>query len=293
MTPQISVVVNVKDGAATLAWALASVQGWADEILVADMASVDGSADIARRLGARVMPVADAGGFADPARAATVAAARGDWILVLDADEMVPRSLAAELTSVAARGTADAVYVPRRNFLLGHEIRHSGWGLAQDPHLRFFRQGYVLFSPRVHVPPAARDGTRIVYLPPVPELAMVHFNYVDSSQFLAKLDRYTSIEAAQRASDASPVLGHRVIASAVREFAARYVRRRGYRDGWRGAYLAFLMSVYRVVARAKQLEIAEGGSDGIRRGYAQLAADLIAEYENADGDVTRPGGGVP
>src|SRR5690606_35891959 len=102
MTPApISVVVDTRDAARVLAFDLRSVAPWASEIVVVDMESGDDTVAIARAHGARVLthPRADC---VEAARAFAVAAAREPWVLVLDADELVPLALSRRLRAVAA-----------------------------------------------------------------------------------------------------------------------------------------------------------------------------------------------
>jgi hypothetical protein len=108
---------------------------------------------------------------------------------------------------------------------------------------------------------------------------MVHFNYLDTSHFLEKLNRYTSIEAqagfARRERSSIP----RTIRSAAREWWQRYVSGRGYRDGWRGFYLSTFMAFYRVVVQAKLRELSDlGGRVEIEAGYRREANRLLEEY---------------
>jgi tetratricopeptide (TPR) repeat protein len=102
--PRLSLCLIARDEEELLAGCLESVRGLVDELVVVDTGSVDGTADVARRGGARVVEHAWRDDFAD-ARNASVRAASGDWILVLDADErLVPGAHAAIRDAIAAGG---------------------------------------------------------------------------------------------------------------------------------------------------------------------------------------------
>jgi glycosyltransferase involved in cell wall biosynthesis len=254
--PRISVVVNTLNEERNLPFCLRSVRPWADEIVVCDMHSDDRTAAIACELGARVV-THERTGFVEPARAFAVAQAGGDWILVLDADEMVPEPLSRRLRELAAAGQADVVRLPRLNYHLGAPLGHTSWGPHQDLQQRFFRKGALAFSPEIHSHPVP-SGRRLD-LPYRDREVIVHFNYFDCAHLIEKLNVYTSIEARQaRARGRGHSFG-RAMWSAGREFLVRYVYRQGFRDGWRGFYLSLFMVFYRLATHAKLKELEAAG----------------------------------
>jgi len=98
-------------------------------IVVCDMYRDDATVAIAKSFGARVC-FHERLGFADPARSFAIAQARHDWILVLDADELITVPLAKVLAEVVADGTTEICWIPRLNCLLGEPINGLGWGGA-------------------------------------------------------------------------------------------------------------------------------------------------------------------
>jgi glycosyltransferase involved in cell wall biosynthesis len=276
---RISVVVNTLNEESRLAWALGSVRPWADEIIVVDMQSEDRTAEIATAMGAQVFQYPRTG-YVEPARAFAVSKATGDWILLLDADEMVPKSTSAALLGIAERGEADVVVVPFRCFFFGREMKGGGWSIVQDHHERFFRPGQMSFTATIHGHNRPVPGARIVQLPPEPQYAFVHFNYVDINQFIDKLNRYTTIEATSE-SKGNLYWG---IAISIKEFLRRYLKLRGYRDGWQGLYLAAGMAFYRLVSVAKRVEGAAGSRGKVEDGYRRVAEEVLSGY----GPATSP-----
>jgi hypothetical protein len=129
-------------------------------------------------------------------------------------------------------------------------------------------------------------GSRALTLKFEPGLAIVHFNYLDSQQFIEKLNRYTTIEAEQafeRGERKTPI---RALLGGVKEFGNRYIAARGFRDGWRGFYLSLFMSFYRLVAAAKLQELKVlGQRELIESRYRQEAEEILKAYEE-----TRPSG---
>jgi glycosyltransferase involved in cell wall biosynthesis len=286
MTATISVVINTLNEEKNLPYALRSVRSWVDEIVVVDMHSEDRTCAIAEEYGARVF-LHDRLGYADPAREFALAQATGDWLLILDADELVPARLARRLREIMAADDVDIVSIPRLNYLLGAPVNGMGWGLAQDHHDRFFRKGSIKASRHIHAYLERTDGTRVLSLPPDPSLALVHFNYVDAAQFLEKMNRYTSVEAGDAHSRAERPTIRRTLYRGIREWWRRYFKSRGYRDGWRGFYLSFLMVAYRVAVELKLKELQSlGGHDAIEASYHREAERYLADY----GEPGRPKG---
>jgi glycosyltransferase involved in cell wall biosynthesis len=281
MPPRLSVVINTLNEERNLPFALRSVRPWADEIVVVDMHSDDRTVEIARSFGARVF-THERMGFADPARAFACAQATGDWILVLDADELVPPPLSRRLRALAAEGAADVVRIPRLNFLLGGPLLHSGWNPERDRQLRFFRRGAVTMTPLIHRAPEPRPGTRMLDLPYEAGSALLHFNYLDADQFLERLNRYTSIEAVQALARGDRSTPLRTLVAAAAEWARRYVWHAGFRDGWRGFYLCLFMAFYRVAAAAKLEErTAVGPRSAVDARYRAEAERVLAGYGGA------------
>jgi glycosyltransferase involved in cell wall biosynthesis len=278
MKPTISVAINTLNEEKNIGYALRSVRAWADEIVVVDMHSDDRTAEIAREFGARVF-LHERLGFADPARAFAIEKTTSSWVFILDADELVPAALGKRLVEIAEQGEYDIVTIHRINYLLGSRLHHTGWGIDSDYHQRFFRRGSLVATATIHDFLKPVPGARILRLPAEEDLAIVHFNYLDVSHFLAKLNRYTTIEAEQAASRAEESTPLASAWTATREFYRRYVVQRGYRDGWRGFYLSAFMAFYRLSVAAKLIERKKGfGPEAVAKLYALTAERLLAEY---------------
>ena len=275
MSSSISVIINTLNAEEWLDYALRSVEPWAGEIVVVDMHSKDRTQEIARGHGARVL-LHERTGYVEPARAFAVAQAMHEWVLILDADEMVPEPLSRRLCEISAQGVVDAVSLPHLNYILGAPIMHTGWGPDQDRHWRFFRRGSVELPERIHGAMLPRPGARTLRLPATEDLALVHFNYVDVEDFMSRLNRYTSIEAAGVQGRGA---ARGALPASIREFIARWIRHGGWRDGWRGFDLALMMMCYRVVAAAKRRELQAGNTRPIvEQRYRDVAERVVTGY---------------
>jgi glycosyltransferase involved in cell wall biosynthesis len=278
MSERISVVINTLNVERTLPYALRSVQ-WADEIIVVDMHSEDRTAEIARTFGAKVY-LTQGPGVNVPARAFAIAQASNEWILVIDADELVPESLCRELKEIARSSSAEAVELPFVNYLLGAALSYTGWGPSQDSHLRFFRKGKMIASPLVHHELQLLENAVVSRVEYDGSNAIVHFAYGDVSHFVEKLNRYTTIEAKQAFERGDRANGWLALPRAARQFLQRYLRLHGYRDGWRGLYLSGLMAMYRWTTHAKLQELeSTGGREAVLESYRLEAERIIAGYE--------------
>lgn len=274
MKPRISAIIHTLNEEENIANAIDSILPWTDECIVVDMHSDDQTVEIARAMGAKVFQV-DRCGLVEPARMFAEAQATGEWIFILDADEVAPRPLGRELRRIADEDLADICMISRLNYFGGKPLVASGWGPTQDLILRFYRKGSISIPHTIHSKPTHKEGSRVYTLPYLPGMAIVHFNYVDASHFLQKLNRYTTIEAQQDREKDEHVGFYKLVTRPAMEFVNRYIRRGGYKDGWAGFYYCFMMLVYRMTAAMKlrDLEIA-GDSTVIRAHYRKIAVEL-------------------
>jgi glycosyltransferase involved in cell wall biosynthesis len=276
----VTVVIHTLNEERNLPQALRSVRHWADEILVCDMHSDDSTVEIAKRFGARIC-LHERVGFADPARAFAISQARHDWILVLDADELIPFPLAKVLTNVIADDRADICWIPRQNYLLGEPIEGMGWGADEDAQLRLFRRDAVVVTADIHRFFHVAPGARELRLSSQKHGAIIHFNYIDISQFIDKLNRYSSIEATQADGLGKSASLPLAIAIACREVIRRFVLGGGYRMGWRGACLTLLMVGYRLAVQAKLVELRAGNTrESVVSHYRNQAESYLRVWDS-------------
>lgn len=278
MEPKISVVINTLNEEMNLPYALRSVRSWVDEIIVVDMHSEDRTVQIAKDFGAKVF-FHERMGFADPARKFAIAQAAGTWILVLDADEMIPQPLSRKLVEVVQADSADAVALPMLHFILGKPLMHSGCGPRQWRYLRFFRRGSVYTTATIHDYLHAAAGARVTRLPYQPGLAIVHFAYADVCQILERFNRYTTIQAQQAFEKGQRASLLRALRHSAATFVRCFVLGRGYMDGWRGFYFSSFMFFYRLASYAKlQEQQSVGRRETVVANYRLEAERLLEEY---------------
>lgn len=227
--PRLSVAIITRDEARNIGPCLRSV-AFADEIVVLDHGSSDGTPAIAARGGARVIETADWPGFGAQKNRA-VDACNGDWVLSLDADERVSAALQAEIEAVLAAPRFDVYAMPRRSTYCGRFIDHGGW--RPDYCARLFRRGTARFSD-------ARVHERLHTAGPIGRLAepLLHYSFRSLDDVLAKMNRYSTDSAAMlvargRRPGLATAIGHGLAA-----FLRTYVLRLGFLDGRHGFLLA-------------------------------------------------------
>ncbi len=250
--PKLSVVINTKNVAKTLENALKSVE-FADEVVVVDMMSSDQTVKIARKYTSRVFQHKDVG-YVEPARNFAIKKAKGDWILVLDADEEVGPDLAELITKIVNDEVgdvlkADCYYLPRRNIIFGRWIKHTGWW--PDYVLRLFKAGQVEWSDQIHSIPITSGIVK--ELPAKSELALIHHNYQSVEQFIDRLNHYSSIQAQEQAGESvlELELASKFFNSFSQEFMARLFARQGIADGAHGMALSLLQATSEAVVQMK------------------------------------------
>lgn len=262
----ITVVVNTLNEAANIGLLLRSVRDLGAEIVVVDMHSDDDTVAICRAAGARVY-LHERCGYVEPARAFAIEQVSTEWVLLMDADEILTPQLLASVLDFSGNRRGDVLMIPRKNFLLGDALNHTGWSADGDRQIRFFKKTAVTFTDRIHGGIHIRPGSTVRQGRFSDMSGLIHFNYLSLEEFVGKMNKYTTVEA--RALSGRPhVL--MPLARGVFEFGRRYFYQRGFLDGWRGLYLCVCMAFYKFLVFSKAYERATVGT----------SADVKAHYEN-------------
>jgi (heptosyl)LPS beta-1,4-glucosyltransferase len=225
---RVTVVIAARDEAANIVACIDSVR-WASEIIVVENDSSDGTAELATQAGAQVLrhSFTTIGGQ----RNAAIERASSEWVLVVDADERGSPELGMEIASVIESGAGpDAYRVRRRNYFMGSEIRHGGWG--RDAPVRLFRSRLRYTGSRVHehVETAGAVGEL--------KHTLIHAPYASVDQYFEKLDRYSRWWAEDRFERGERVSALKVVSRPQFRFLTMYVLKAGFLDGAAGAVLA-------------------------------------------------------
>jgi glycosyltransferase involved in cell wall biosynthesis len=237
----ISAVINTKNAEKTLERTLKTLS-FVDEIVVADMQSTDDTVKIAKRYGAVTISVEDFS-YVEPARNVAISSAKSSWILLLDADESIPKALGEKLLELSQSSSSISGYkIARKNIIFNSWLQSAGWW--PDYLLRFFKKGTVTWKDTIHSQPIAQG--EIAELPATEEFAIEHENYQTIEQYLEKFNRYTTIEAQSRPS--SP---HHPLHYFKNELFRRLFAEDGVSGGMHGFTASFLQSCYETVVSLK------------------------------------------
>lgn len=220
---------------------------WAAEIVVLDSHSTDRTVELARQITHRVLSV-DWQGFGKTKNQA-VAAARHPWVFVLDADERITPALRREIEKIlAADGPADGYRVPRRNHFCGRFIKYLGW--YPDYSIRLFRKDKGRFNEREVHESVEVDG-KVGTL----EHPMLHYTYTSSSDFVVRMDRYSTLAAQELLKRGKKPLPGELVWRPFFTFLKLYLLQRGFLEGRDGYTLAFLYSTYNFLKYYKLREL--------------------------------------
>lgn len=227
---RVSAYIPTFNEAEKIADAIKSVS-WADEVLIVDSYSSDETIRIAESLGAKVIQVKFEGFGA--LRNSAIEACSHTWIFSLDTDEICTPEVSNEIRQSIFKLKHRAFLVPRRNYFLGSEIKHSGWFPNYRQPQLFHRDAMRYEISPVHEGFELSEGETIGHL----KNAIWQLPFKDMNESIGKMNRYSSLGATKRRqanSSYGKALGHATWA-----FVRHYIFKRGFLDGWAGFIIAF------------------------------------------------------
>jgi FkbM family methyltransferase len=243
MSNRLTVIIPCKNEREHIEACVASALQIADEVLVADSGSTDGTLEIARGLGCRIIEreYGTSGDFKNWA----IPQAVHEWVFILDADERITPKLAAEIRNTLSEPQHDGYWAYRCNHFMGHPIRHGPW--RNDRCLRLFRRDLGRYvGPTDHAEVELSSGMAGQL-----KERLTHFTCASYAQYLPKLSRYAEVQARiWKEQGRRPKLSHLLLRFPLR-FLHGYVLRLGFLDGLAGlqvcvlvAYLSWLKQAY-------------------------------------------------
>ena len=247
---RLSVVILTKNEERRIARCLSHLS-WVDDIVVVDGLSEDRTVEIARQHGARVIQRRFSGSFADE-RNAGLDAATGEWVLQLDADDVVTPQMrqAVEQLLRTDDGRYDAYKFRRQSVFLGHRLAYGAW-THYIPHV--LRRSKARYVGRVHERPNVPEPLGVLH-------ADIEHWFCDRfEEFVGKVNRYTSLAAQQWAESGERFsrwdLWYRGVLRPGKLFWKLYVKKQGFRDGVYGRVMALQNSWTHVINTAKCWEL--------------------------------------
>jgi glycosyltransferase involved in cell wall biosynthesis len=205
---------------------------WADEVVVADSGSTDGTAQLAEKLGARVVQI-PFHGFGE-LRNRAVAACTHEWVFSLDSDERCTPEVRDEILALlAGEPEHEAYFVPCRNFFMGRWIKGSGWyPNYRQPQL--FRAGAMSYTLEpVHEGYTMRNGRA----PGKLRNAIWQIPFRNFDEIIRKMNRYSTL-GAEKLDPRRASIG-KAMAHGIWSFIKHFFIKLGFLDGWAGFVIAF------------------------------------------------------
>jgi glycosyltransferase involved in cell wall biosynthesis len=253
---KISAVILTKNEERVIARCLDSLK-WADEIVVVDGLSTDRTTEIAHSYGAKVIEHKFEGDFGNERNIGNDAAT-GDWILALDADEVMPGQTRKAVEEILGKGSPyDAYNVPRLQYFLGKAMLHGG---RYHSIINFFRKGHARFEGKVHHLVIVNGKTGQLDKP------IEHYPFNSISDFLQKHNRYTEYEAREMYEkygiSKMKEVKYNLTIKPLKLIYKSHFKKKGYKDGLVGLVFCILFAITYFLRWAKYWELCENEREG-------------------------------
>jgi glycosyltransferase involved in cell wall biosynthesis len=220
--------------------------GFADEILVVDSFSTDETLAIARKHTDRILQHEYINSAAQKNWA--IPQARHEWVLILDCDERVTPELASEIKTILEAPRYDGYWIRRQNFMFGKEIRYGTW--STDKVLRLFRRDLGRYENK-HVHAEIELDGRVGWC----RGKLAHHGFRSLSQYLSKMDRYSTWGALNARDFGLRGTGWRIAGHSLGSFLKSYLLRCGFLDGTEGLIIALMEAYSAFLKYAKLYEL--------------------------------------
>lgn len=254
---KISIALATFNEEGNLARCLESVRQLASEIVIVDGTSSDKTVEIAKKFGAKVI-VTDNPPIFHINKQKAIDACSGEWVLQLDADEVVDENLRKEILEIVKKGSEfSAFWIKRKNYFLGRWLAKSGQ--YPDPVIRFFKKGKAYLPCKsVHEQMQVEGETGWL------ENDLLHFSVPSFSRYLINSNRYTSLTAREFNADklTFSLLNFvtYIFFKPVWTFVQIFFRHKGFQDGFPGFVFAVFSGLHFPIAYIKYWEILKNES---------------------------------
>jgi glycosyltransferase involved in cell wall biosynthesis len=249
----ISAFIIVKNEEKRLPRAIAALRPWVDEIVVVDSGSSDRTVDVARAMGAKVTFNAWRG--YGPQKGFAERLCRNDWVLNVDADEIVTPELAAEIRAIFAPRRAIAPGAYRTNILTVYpgDLRPRPWPKDYNE-VRLYHRSVGAYREHAVFDRVVLRNTEPRQL----RQPIFHHSYLSFSHLVEKNNYFSSFCALNSRSRSSAFLKLRLTTEFPLQFLKSYIGRRHISGGWKGFYFALCHAFMRTTRIAKMLELTQG-----------------------------------
>ena len=230
---------------------------WADELILVDSFSTDGTVEIAREYGARIISEKFCG--FGKLRNLALQASSHDWILSIDADERCTPEVAAEVRREVLAPQYDAYLVPRKSHFLGRWMRYSGW-YPDYRQPQFFNRTKMRYAEDL-----VHEGYELQGRLGRLKEHVLQYPWDTLETATNKLQRYSTLMAQRYAEANRRASIGKLIGSPLAMFLKVYLVQQGFRDGRHGLVLAALSSYYTFLKYAKLWELGQRSKAQVTR----------------------------
>lgn len=218
---------------------------FADEVILVDNSSTDRTLEISKKYATSIISQPNDPLLIDIQKNTGFKKAKNEWILSIDADEIVTPELRSEIEELLKKeNLKNGYFVPRKNVIFGKQIDYAGW--YPDHQLRLFRKNKGEFK-NSHVHEGIQVDGETDYL----KEHLLHHNYETIIQFVQKnMINYAQNEANNLINKNYVLSPNDLISIPSKEFLSRYFARKGYKDGIHGLFLSLLMAASHLIVLA-------------------------------------------
>lgn len=218
-----------------------------DDILIIDSGSHDDTLNIASKLGVNIIKQ-DWLGFSAQKQLA-INSAQNDWVLFLDADEVLTEGAITEIKQVLSKSSfPDAFSLPRQNFFQGKWIQYGSWWPDRVVRLVNRKQGQMK-AVKVHECWETIGKIQALQAP------IKHYSYATYSELIQKADTYSSLAAQEKFEQGLHCSKWSPLTHAMASFIRLFVLKRGFLDGIEGAAIAYTTALASFMKYAKLQEL--------------------------------------
>ncbi|WP_228228236.1 glycosyltransferase family 2 protein [Leeuwenhoekiella parthenopeia] len=240
---KLTAIIPVFNEQDTIERAIVSVL-FADEILIVDSFSTDLTLSIAEKYDVKIIQRDYE--YSASQKNWAIPQASNNWILILDADEVIGSSLREEIQSILnKKSTKTGYWIYRNNHFMNQAIKYSGW--QNDKVVRLFQRDLCRYEDkRVHAEIITSGDLGFL------NSKIDHFTYKSLRQYVEKLNRYAALQAIDYDKITDKITAYHLLLKPLWRFLKHFIIQKGYKDGVAGTVICFLQA-YAVVMRYANL----------------------------------------
>ncbi|MEG1727660.1 MAG: glycosyltransferase family 2 protein [Acidaminococcaceae bacterium] len=253
---KLAVIVLTKNEEKNIADVIANAKGCADEVVIVDSGSTDGTVTMAQALGARVVYRAWDHDFAAQ-RNFALTQTDADWVLYLDADERMDGEFIKQVKVLVEQNEPQQYLMTRCVVAFNYTFKYGIF--APDQVVRLFPRNAAIWKNKVHEHPESNLPKAII------GGAVLHYTYVGWQQWVDKINQYTTIWAEDNFAQGKKTSSGAAFYHALYGFIRAYILQRGFLDGWMGLYAScqhFFYTMLKYVKLYHLQVVARSSNDG-------------------------------